>query len=158
VEALLAPPHHRLAADGDDSAADSDDEDPQTDPIRKATHAHSSIRFSKPQNTPNTRKRILPPVCHLSVCSVRSVVPRYCLQVPANRVELFSRVVVGLASNSATKIHRRTNAKNRMASPGHYLLKTTQHAVPLDADTYGSKTDFRECINDGFEFLAREKP
>jgi hypothetical protein len=48
--------------------------------------------------------------------------------------------------------------KNRMASPRHYLLKTTRRAVPLDADTYGSKTDFRECINDGFEFLAREKP
>jgi len=45
-----------------------------------------------------------------------------------------------------------------MASPGHYLLKTNQQAVPMDADTNGSKTDFRECINDGFEFLAREKP
>jgi len=45
-----------------------------------------------------------------------------------------------------------------MASPGHYLLKTNQQAVPMDADTNGSKTDFRECINDGFEFLARENP
>jgi hypothetical protein len=79
-------------------------------------------------------------------------------QVPANRVELFSRVVVGLASISAMKTHRQSNAKNRMASPRHYLLKTTRRAVPMDADTNGSKTDFRECINDGFEFLAREKP
>ena len=90
--------------------------------------------------------------------SVCSVVPRRCLQVPANRVELFSRVAVGLASISAMKIHRRSNAENRMASPRYYLLKTTRRAVPLDADTYGSKTDFRECINDGFEFLAWENP
>jgi hypothetical protein len=102
--------------------------------------------------------KCFPPLCHLSVCSVCSVVPRYCLQVPANRVELFSRVVVGLASISAMKTHRQSNAKNRMASPRHYLLKTTRRVVPLDADTYGSKTDFRECINDGFEFLARENP
>jgi hypothetical protein len=52
----------------------------------------------------------------------------------------------------------KNHRKNRMASPRHYLLKTNQRAVPLDADTYGSKTDFRECINDGFEFLARENP
>ena len=140
VEALFAP-HHRLAADGYDSQRIA------------TTTIHQRILFARqlmhdavdwkiieenPFLYPNFRNHRT----HRTHGNKSS--PRY-VMLPC--VPWFP-----CARNA------KNPRKNRMASPRHYLLKTNQRAVPLDADTYGSKTDFRECINDGFEFLAREKP
>ena len=145
VEALFAP-HHRLAADGYDSQ-------------RIATTIHERILFARQLMHGAVDWKIIeenPFLCpdflnhrthrtHGNKSSLRYVMLPCVQCVPC--VPWFP-----CARNA------KNPRKNRMASPRHYLLKTTGRAVPLDADTYGSKTDFRECINDGCEFLAREKP